>query len=122
MLSEEANNRFKTLIKTIRIQITKGIFDNVNTDVMYLPMDLNMMLSHLFQIALHQHLNTKLIAGIRQEQATSLTTLLKQQAQKEDEELLLEKDKKGSPRKRDVSSSVENHFSEPRKSALLYKR
>ncbi len=48
MLSEEANERFKHLIKAIRNQIGKGIFDNLQTDVQYLPTDLSMMLSHLF--------------------------------------------------------------------------
>jgi hypothetical protein len=48
MLSEEANGKFKYLIKEIRAQIRKGNFDNVNTDVQYLPTDLSMMLSHLF--------------------------------------------------------------------------
>ena len=58
MLSEEANERFKFLIKAIRNQISKGKFDNVNTDVQYLPTDLSMMLSHLFQMSLHSHLKS----------------------------------------------------------------
>lgn len=33
MLSEEANERFKYLIKRIRGQIRRGNFENVNTDV-----------------------------------------------------------------------------------------
>jgi hypothetical protein len=48
MLSEEANAKFKYLIKVIRNQIRAGIFDNVHTDVQYLPTDLSMMLSHIF--------------------------------------------------------------------------
>jgi hypothetical protein len=61
MLSEEANHRFKLLIKAIRKQIARGIFDNVKVDIMYLPMDLNMMLSHLFQMAFHSSLNARII-------------------------------------------------------------
>jgi hypothetical protein len=48
MLSEEANERFKFLIKAMRNQIRKGKFENVTTDFKYLPTDLSMMMSHLF--------------------------------------------------------------------------
>jgi hypothetical protein len=33
MLSEEANDRFKYIIKRVRAQIRKGNFDNVKTDI-----------------------------------------------------------------------------------------
>jgi hypothetical protein len=33
MLSEEANDRFKYMIKLVRAQIRKGNFDNVKTDI-----------------------------------------------------------------------------------------
>ncbi|TNV82797.1 hypothetical protein FGO68_gene16791 [Halteria grandinella] len=84
MLSDVANHRFKLLIKSIRKQISLGIFDNVKIDIMYLPMDLNMMLSHLFQMAFHSHLNAKIIASILEEQETSLNDLMKAQAAEED--------------------------------------
>jgi len=48
MLSEEANERFKFLIKAMRNQIRKGKIENVTTDFKYLPTDLSMMMSHLF--------------------------------------------------------------------------
>jgi len=64
MLSEEANDRFKYLMKRIRGQIRKGNFDNVQTDVQYLPTDLSMMLSHLFHMSLHQHLTSKLLKNM----------------------------------------------------------
>jgi hypothetical protein len=41
------------MIKRVRAQIRKGNFDNVKTDISYLPTDLGMMLSHLFQMSLH---------------------------------------------------------------------
>jgi hypothetical protein len=80
MLSEEANERFKSLIKAIRRQIGKEIFDNVQTDVQYLPTDLSMMLSHLYQMSLHSHTKQKLIAKILEERSSYITNILKEKA------------------------------------------
>ena len=64
--------------------MSKGIFDNVNTDVQYLPTDLSMMLSHLFQMSLHSHLKQNLIRKILEERSSSITDLLKSKAKQED--------------------------------------
>lgn len=84
MLSEDANERFKFLIKAIRNQIRKGKFDNVNSDVKYLPTDLSMMMSHLFQMSLHSHLKTQLIQKILEERKSSITEILREKAKVED--------------------------------------
>ncbi len=81
MLSEEANDRFKYMMKRVRAQIRKGNFDNVKTDdVQYLPTDLGMMLSHLFQMSLHQHLKTKLLQKMHQEKTQTISNILRDEA------------------------------------------